>query len=361
MTSFNLRPIVFWLLLAVGLYIFINAIQAVLLPFIVGALVAYCLDPLADRLERLGASRTLATLIITLGFFGLLTLGLIWLIPTLIHQINDVILTLPSVIEQLRSWIGSNIAHYTSLLSQEQLTKATEVISQSGEKVANALSPLAAGLLNSGKMLLSMVSMLVISPIVSFYLLRDWDVIVAKLDDLLPRQHADTIREQMALIDTTISGYMRGTFNVMLMLALFYAVSLSLIGLNFAILIALIGGVAILIPYLGTIISGGAAVGMAYLQFDSLEPVAITFAIFVVGQILEGNVLTPKMVGDKVGLHPLWLIFGMLAGGALFGFVGILLAIPATAIVGVLSRFAVLRYKQSAFYAPTNSSPPSNV
>ena len=173
---------------------------------------------------------------------------------------------------------------------------------------------------------------------------------IEKLDQLLPRKHADTIREQVYIIDNTISGYVRGTMNVMLVLGTFYAIGLSFVGLDFALLIGIIGGIAIIIPYVGTIVSGGLAVGMAYLQFDSLTPVLVTLTIFTAGQMLEGYVLTPKLVGDKIGLHPLWLIFGMLAGAALYGFVGILLAIPVTAVIGVLIRFAVSQYKESELY-----------
>lgn len=355
MSQFSARHYLFWLLLAGALFVFIGAIQTILLPFIVGLLVAYFLDPAADRLERLGASRTLATLIITLLFFGLLTLGLLWLIPTLIAQGDDLIRAIPSYLEQMRHWGESLIARYSGLLNEEQISKASQAVNGSGKEVAGALGPLAKGLLSSGKTAIGVASLIIISPIVSFYLLRDWDGIIAKVNDLLPREHAETIREQMRLIDQTISGFVRGIVNVMLILGIFYAVGLSFVGLNFAILIGLLGGVAIIVPYVGTIVSGGLAVGMAYMQFDTIEPVLITLGIFTAGQMLEGYILTPKLVGDKIGLHPLWLIFGMLAGGALFGFVGILLAIPVTAMIGVLVRFAIGRYKQSDYYETPSS------
>jgi len=314
------------------------------------------MDPLAHRLERVGASRALATTLITLIFFGLLILGLVWLIPTLVQQGDAFIRVLPGYIEQLRHWAELTIAHYSSLLDESDIASAREAVNGSSDKVAGVLGPLFKGLLNSGATILSIGSLFIISPIVTFYLLRDWDRIIAKLSDLLPRQHADTIRQQISLIDQTLSGYLRGTLNVMLILGTFYIIGLSAVGLNFAILIGLLGGIAIVVPYIGTIVSGGAAVGMAYMQFDSWEPVAITLGIFTAGQVLEGYILTPKLVGEKVGLHPLWLIFGMLAGGSLFGFVGILLAIPVTAVIGVLIRFALERYRDSEFYDPQETA-----
>ncbi len=337
MNPLSHRPLLFWLLLCVAAFVFLYAIKAILLPFMLGILVAYLLDPAADRLERIGASRTAATSLITLTFFGLLILGLVWLIPTLVKQGDALIQAMPSYVEQLRHWAEHTIAHYSGLLNEDDIASAREVVNGSSGKVAGVLGPLFKSLLSSGATLISLGSLFILSPIVTFYLLRDWDRIIASLDGLLPRQHAQTIREQVTLIDQTLSGFVRGILNVML---------------NFAILIGLLGGVAIIIPYIGTIVSGAAAVGMAYMQFDSLTPVIITLGIFTAGQLLEGYILTPKLVGDKIGLHPLWLIFGMLAGGTLFGFVGILLAIPVTAIIGVLIRFAVSRYRESDLFDP---------
>jgi predicted PurR-regulated permease PerM len=352
MNQLSHRPLLFWLLLSVAAFVFLYAIKAILLPFMLGILVAYLLDPAADSLERIGASRTASTSLITLTFFGILILGLVWLIPTLVKQGDALIQAMPSYVEKLRHWAEHTIAHYSGLLNEEDIATAREAVNGSSGKVAGVLGPLFKSLLSSGATLISLGSLFILSPIVTFYLLRDWDRIIASLDGLLPRPHAETIREQVLLIDQTLSGFVRGILNVMLILGVFYAVGLSMVGLNFAILIGLLGGVAIIIPYIGTVVSGAAAVGMAYMQFDSLTPVIITLCIFTAGQLLEGYILTPKLVGDKIGLHPLWLIFGMLAGGALFGFVGILLAIPVTAIIGVLIRFAIGRYRESELYEP---------
>lgn len=347
------RKWIFWLIATALFFVFLYAIKAILLPFIVGILIAYFLDPAADRLEKWGASRLMATLIIVAGFFGIVSLLLILLIPVVIQQLEGLIATIPHYIEQYREMLESRFAAFLSQFDSTDFDSARTAVSNSTSGVAAALGKITREVLNSGFALVNLASLIVITPIVSFYLLRDWDRIVEQVDDLLPRAHTDTIREQMHLIDTTISGFVRGVINVMLVLGTFYAIGLSLVGLNFAILIGLLGGFMVIIPYLGTIISGGAAVGMAYLQFDSWEPVAVTLGIFTAGQMLEGYVLTPKLVGDKIGLHPLWLIFGMLAGAALFGFVGILIAIPVTAIIGVLARFAIQQYKLSDYYQPS--------
>jgi predicted PurR-regulated permease PerM len=344
------RRLILWLLIIFAFVWFISAIQSILLPFIVGGLLAYFLDPLADRLEARGMSRGAASALI-IGVFFLLFAGvLILLIPALLREASAFAQALPGYIASLRAFAEQQVSHLRNLLPAEQAQQAKDAVSDSADKLAPAAKKIVAGVFNSGRAVVSFVTLIVITPVTGFYLLRDWDKAMDKMHELLPRDYAPTIREQLHLIDQTISGYLHGMLNVMLILAVFYIIGLSAVGLDYAILIGIVGGVAIIIPYLGTILSGGLAVGMAYLQFDSMTPVIITLVIFTVGQILEGYVLTPKLVGDKIGLHPLWLIFGMLAGGALFGFAGILLAIPASAIIGVLTRFALKQYEHSSLY-----------
>lgn len=354
--SISTQRLLFWTILAVLFFWFLGAIQSILLPFIVGILIAYFLDPAADRLEEWGLSRSVAAFLITGLFFGIIILAMVLVVPALIHQIERFILALPGYFETVRNLIDAKLQELQLALHRADIDTGDTQMSPDTPNVLKAVKTVGTRLITSGAALVNLGSLIVITPVVSFYLLRDWDRIVAHIRDLYPRQYAQTITEQMRLIDQTISGFVRGVVNVMLLLSLFYAVGLSLVGLDFAILIGLIGGVMIIIPYIGTVVSGAAAVGLAYLQFDTLQPVLITLGIFTAGQLLEGYILTPKLVGDKIGLHPLWLIFGMLAGAALFGFVGILLAIPVTAVIGVLSRFLISRYKQSDFYRPVQSS-----
>jgi predicted PurR-regulated permease PerM len=212
------------------------------------------------------------------------------------------------------------------------------------------------GVLQSGIAILNLLSLILITPIVAFYLLRDWDKVVRRLDTYLPRRHAQTIREQLAIIDDTLAGFVRGQINVCLILGTFYAVGLSLAGLKFGILIGLATGLLVIFPYVGLMVGMGAGLTLAFFQFDTLQPVFTVLGVFVIGQMMEGYFFTPKLVGEKVGLHPVWVIFGMLAGAALFGFVGILLAVPATAVIGVLIRFAMQQYLHSQYYQ--ESTPP---
>ena len=196
----------------------------------------------------------------------------------------------------------------------------------------------------------NLISLLVITPVVAFYLLRDWDRLIARIDTWLPRDHAETIRERVREVDRTLAGFLRGQGTVCLILGLFYAIALSIAGLDFGLVVGLVAGLLSFIPYVGAIIGLVLSVGLALLQFDDWLRVAIVAGIFFVGQAVEGNFLTPKLVGESVGLHPVWIIFGLLAGGALFGFVGVLLAVPAAAVIGVGVRFALDRYLQSPYY-----------
>ncbi|MCI5049699.1 MAG: AI-2E family transporter [Rickettsiales bacterium] len=356
------RKWIFWLLVGALFFWFLSAIKAVLLPFVVGILVAYFLDPAADKLEAWGASRAAATTIIVLAFFGSAASLCVLLAPILYQQLVDFVQAIPSYIEQVRALAETHLGEVMALIEngiENGKAKAAAASSDVSSGVVASIGKISAGILQSGVAIANMVSLIVITPVVSFYLLRDWDRLVAEFDSLLPRDYADTIREQLQIIDLTISGFLRGTINVMIILAAFYIIGLSAVGLQYAILIGLLGGLMIIIPYLGTAISGLAAVGVAYLQFDTIEPVAIVFAIFVAGQMLEGYVLTPRLVGEKVGLHPVWLIFGMLAGASLFGFVGIFIAVPVTAVIGVLVRFAIKQYEQSDYYLAGSDETPS--
>lgn len=341
---------VFWIVVLSLLAFFIYAVKAILLPFVVGILVAYFLDPAADRLERWGFSRTFSTLIITVLFFTGMVLVLVALLPPLYNQFSSLLAELPALWQEVRTLVESEVRRLSGDFAPEEVAKAKQAVSDVSSEMVSTVREVTLGALKSGFALINLLSLIVITPLVSFYLLRDWDRLVAYIDTLLPRDSAPLIREQVIKIDRTISGFIRGTLNVMMVLGLFYAISLSLIGLDYAILIGLFGGFMIIIPYLGTFLSGVAAVGMAVLQFDSVAAIIAVFAVFVAGQMLEGYILTPKLVGDKVGLHPLWLIFGMLAGATLLGFVGVFIAVPVTAVIGVLVRFAIEQYRQSDYY-----------
>jgi predicted PurR-regulated permease PerM len=330
----------------VGLYL----LRGVMLPFVAGMAIAFFLDPLADRLERAGLSRTAATAAITGLFFVLIVLLAVILVPVIQEQVVAFIHRVPSYADALNDRIHPLIVELKRKLSKGDMDKLrTSVGEHAGEAVTWALD-LLKQVLTGGLAIINVLSLLFITPIVTFYMLRDWDRMVDKVDSWLPREHADTIREQVAEINRTLAGFIRGQALVCLALGAFYGIGLSLVGLDLGLVIGLGAGLISFVPYLGTIAGFIAGIGLALAQSQSWELPAMVAGIFIAGQMLEGNVLTPKLVGDKVGLHPVWIMFALLAGGGLFGFVGLLLAVPVAAIIGVLSRSALRRYLRSSLY-----------
>jgi predicted PurR-regulated permease PerM len=215
-------------------------------------------------------------------------------------------------------------------------------------------------IVGSGVAFANLLSLLFITPVVAFYLLRDWDHFVRRIDDLLPLEHRKTILAQFREVDRNLAGFARGQASVCLVLAIYYALGLTLVGLEFGLVVGLGIGLISFIPYVGSITGLIVSLGIALAQFPTWGPVGLVLGVFVVGQILEGYVLTPRLVGNRVGLHPVWVIFALLAGGTLFGFVGLLLAVPVAAVIGVLTRFAVQQYLASRYFRgdpPWPSSP----
>lgn len=343
----NAKRIGIWVLIAAAFFLFLYAIKPILLPFVVGIGIAYFLDPAADRLERDGFSRTYATSIIMLAFFATLALLGVLLVPLLSEQIISFVHELPGYIEQVRN---TAMPYLNDLLARFGVARGGSQALTTAPPLMEIISAVGVRLLSSGAAFFNLLALLMITPVVAFYLLRDWDTIVLKLDILLPRRHADTIREQFRAIDRTLAGFVRGQINVCLILSVIYAIGLSLIGLKYALLIAILGGILIIIPYIGTGLTGLIAVALAYVQYEDWPHVAAVMGVFAFVQVLESYFLTPKLVGQNVGLHPLWILFGMLAGGTVFGFVGVLLAVPITAVIGVLVRFAVGQYLESGLY-----------
>jgi predicted PurR-regulated permease PerM len=337
-----------------GLVVFVALLyllRSVLLPFAAGMVAAYFLDPLADRLEKWGASRLWATVLITLGFVLVLTLGLLVMLPLLQGQVADFLVNAPDYARALVEKGRSALVHLADVLGPERMTKVTTTLEAYAGDAAKWLVSLIKGVLSGGAALISLVSLIVITPVITFYMLRDWDRMVAIIDGWLPRPYRPVIRAQMGEIDRTIAGFVRGQASVCLALGTFYAVGLTLAGLDLGLVVGLLSGLLSFIPYVGTITGFVASMGLALAQFPDMFDVGIVAAIFVAGQILEGNYLTPKLVGDRVGLHPVWVIFALLAGGGLFGFLGILLAVPVAAVIGVLARFFLGEYLASPLYS----------
>ena len=300
-------------------------------------------------------SRTWATTIVTAMFVLVCILVLLLLIPAIVGQVADIIQRAPAYLDAIRREIATLIEALNDRFQPETLERLRAALSGSADKVVSWVTNLLGGLVSGGVAVVNFIALLVITPVVAFYLLRDWDSILAQIDDVLPRRHQMTVRALAKEVDETLAGFIRGQGMVCLLLAIFYAVGLSLAGLDFGLLVGLVAGFLSFIPYVGSLVGLFLSVGLALAQFDSWVDIGIVAAIFFVGQAIEGNVLTPKLVGEKVGLHPVWVMFALLAGGALFGFVGVLLAVPVAAIVGVGVRFAIGQYLLSPVYTGVES------
>jgi len=344
------RQNLFWLAGIVAFLFALNALSSVLLPFVAGMAVAYFLDPVADWLEKRGLSRTLSTTVILLAFFVVVGWLVLLLIPVLQTQIIELTHLLPRILNAGQAYIQPYLEELRSELPPEAMESARDFVGDFAGRAIKWVSGVIANLWSGGVAFFNLLSLILITPIVAFYLLRDWDLIIAKLDSWLPRPAAPVIREQLGEIDSTIAGFVRGQATVCLVLALLYGIGLTLTGLKSGLLVGLGAGLISFIPYLGAVVGMMVGVGIALFQYSELAPIVTVGVIFVFGQTLESYVLTPRLVGDRVGLHPVWIIFALLAGGALFGFTGVLLAVPVTAVIGVLVRFSISRYLESPLY-----------
>jgi len=341
----------FWLVALVTFILLLWSLQAILLPFIAGFVLAYFLDPVADALERLGLPRILATLLIlVLAVLAVVFVALL-VVPVLADQALKLAQDLPDLLRAL-------IAKFNEIAPQT----LKDMVARSGADVQGSVGDIAgrvaswtATLLSSiwlgGMALVNVLSLLVVTPIVAFYLLADWDTLIAKVDALLPREHADEIRAIARDINKAMAGFIRGQGTVCLLLGIFYGAALSFAGLKFGLAIGFGAGLLSFIPFVGAIIGGVLAIGVGIVQFwPDMGNMVLIIGIFVAGQFIEGNFLSPKLVGGSIGLHPVWLMFALFAFGYVFGFVGLLLAVPMAAAAGVLVRYALNRYLKSSYY-----------
>ena len=316
------------------------------MPFVLGGALAYVLDPLADRLERWGLSRTMAVVVIMLTALLIVVMLFLLVIPLLVEQATALINTTPQMFQELQGWLTQKFPQVMDEDStiRQQLLALGQTIQSKGGDLLNSL-------LSSALSLINVVVLVIIVPVVTFYLLLDWDRMIARIDELLPRDHADEIRKLAVEMDRTLASFIRGQGTVCLILGTYYALGLGLVGLNFGLVLGFIAGMVSFIPYVGALIGGALALGLALFQFWGQWPwIAAVGVIFAIGQMVEGNFLTPKLVGESVGLHPVWLLFALSVFGAVFGFVGLLVAVPMAAMIGVVIRFALGRYKEGRLY-----------
>lgn len=351
------RQVYFWVGAFILLAIFLVVFSSILLPFVAGMALAYFLDPVADWLERRGLSRTMASIFILIAFVLVFATALIVLIPVIFVQASEFIQRIPEYVSKLQDLIAGADTDILPDWVQDQIASVKENFSRFLAQGAGFVGALLTQIWNSGKSLIDVVSLLVVTPVVAFYLLLDWDRMVAKVDSWVPRQHLASVRQIARDMDKSIAGFIRGQGSLCIILGVYYAVGLSLIGLNFGLLIGLFVGAISFIPYIGSMVGLVLALGVALVQFwPEYTPIIMTLVVFFTGQFIEGNILQPKLVGSSVGLHPVWLMFALFAFGLLFGFVGLLVAVPAAAAVGVLVRFALTRYLESDLYHGQSAS-----
>jgi predicted PurR-regulated permease PerM len=318
----------------------------VMLPFVIGGAIAYLLDPFADRLERAGLSRVAATSTISIVMIFLVVLLILAVIPALINQLTALIDSAPEMAKRLQMFL---LERFPGL--NDETSTIRQTLSQIGQAIQSRGAELADTVIGSALGVINALILLVVVPVVAFYLLLDWDNLVARLDHLLPRDHAPVIRQLGRDVDKVLAAFVRGQLSVCLVLGIFYCVALMLAGLQFGLIVGAVAGAITFIPYVGALIGGALAIGLALFQFwGDWASIAIVAGIFALGQFLEGNVITPRLVGNSVGLHPVWLLFALSAFGAAFGFLGLLVAVPLAAIVGVLIRFGLARYTESPLY-----------
>ena len=336
----------YWSIAAAVFFVVLWFLGDVILPFVVGGALAYFLDPVADRLENLGLGRLLATIVISV--VGVLTFVLLALlvIPTLVAQAAQLADSAPTLAQNFQTFLTER---FPSLMDEgsilrQSLASLGQTVQERGGQLIEAVFSSAMGVFN-------IALLIVIVPVVTFYLLYDWDRMVAAIDNLLPRDHAPVVRQIAHDIDRTLASFVRGQGTVCLILGAFYAIALMLIGLQFGLVIGVTAGLLTFIPYVGALVGGALSIGLALFQFwGEWWMIGAVAIVFFFGQFIEGNVLSPNLVGQSVGLHPVWLIFALSAFGSMFGFVGMLVGVPVAAAIGVVVRFFIDRYREGLLY-----------
>jgi predicted PurR-regulated permease PerM len=345
------RQFLFWTGAALLLGLVFWVLREVMLPFVAGMVLAYFLNPVADRLERLGISRMVASLImVALVILSFVLLALLFL-PILGTQVSAFVQGLPNAVTRLQAVLTEENREWLTKIVGDRLPDLNKSLGDIVTEGAKWFVTFLASLWAGGQALFSIVSLLVIAPVIAFYILYDWHKMIAKVDGWVPVRNRETVRELAREMDRAIAGFVRGQAGVGLILGAFYAVTLSLAGLNFGVLIGLISGLISFIPYVGSLTGLLLAAVVATAQFwPEWTWILLIIAIFFSGQFIEGYILQPKLVGESVGLHPVWLMFALFAFGYLFGFVGLLLAVPLAAALGVVLRFGLRQYMASALY-----------
>ncbi|HVW91441.1 MAG TPA: AI-2E family transporter [Devosia sp.] len=341
-------------LLIIGLFV-LWTFRGILLPFIVGIALAYVLNPLVNLIERSGLNRGWSATVVLLIVLAIIVgiMGLV--VPMVTQQVIGLIFRLPGYVTDLRQLSNQWLPSLNAWFGADRVAQFETSLTDWLNNLPATTATITAYIASSGLTFISGLGIIIVTPVVAFYLLLDWRGMVNGVESLLPLEHKEEIRTILNEIDRSMSGVVRGQGSVVLVLAVYYAVALSLTGLSFGLAIGLITGLISFIPFIGFLTGFILSMIIATVQFWPDWPwILVVLAVFVVGQFLEGNVLYPKLVGSSIGINPVWLMFSLFAFASLFGFVGLLLAVPLSAIAAVLTRFAVQKYKQSQLYLGQN-------
>lgn len=344
------RRVWIWTLILTGIIALFCLFKGILLPFIVGILVAYLLNPAVTKLQSFNIPRILSTTLMILLFFIAIGGVLFFTIPFLKQELLFLAQHLPTYGTRLYHMFLPLLEQLNSVISIKDFNQfQTTASAYFGDMLSWGFKAIASVLTNT-LALANLLSLVVLTPVIAFYLLRDWPRFTSLLIGLLPLDHTATIKHQLNLINQTLANYVRGQFLVCVFLALYYSIGLKMCGLNFAFTIGMATGLLAFIPYFGFLLGAIVAFGLAFAQFNDWTSIGWVAAVFALGQGLESYMLTPKFVGERIGLHPVWVIFALLAGGVLFGFLGILMAMPIAAALSVIIRFTLQKYYASDFY-----------
>ncbi len=337
--------------LAVAAWLALQLFASILMPFVAAAGIAYVLDPAASRLTRAGLPRGLSSLVMIVGLLAAALLFVLLLYPVILSQIGLLLGRIPQYISLLQGWARELISHLQDRFGHDVVDdKLRDLVGGQAGAMLGFLASALSRVIGGSVALFNVVSLVVVTPVVAFYLLRDWPGVVTRVDSWLPRRYAEVVRAQSREVDRILSAWVRGQALCCLFLALYYAAALSLVGLDLGLIVGLAAGILSFIPYVGSITGGAGAIGLALAQFPNWRGVIMVGIVLVIGQILEGYVIYPRFLGDRVELPAVWVIFALFAGGAAFGFVGIMLAVPVAATIGVLCRFWLRRYLASPLY-----------
>jgi predicted PurR-regulated permease PerM len=341
-----------WLLVGLAVLIFFFSARAILGPFLAGFVIAYLLDPLTNKLERRGVARWLATTIVLSLFLAAIAGLVLATAPIIQAQLTQLMTNLPTIVESVRPW-AEEISRRTGTP-----LRASAVPTQLMERAIAWLTGALGGIIAGGLAFFNIITLVVVAPVVAFYLLRDWDVVTTRIAGWWPRRYDATIRELLAQSDEALSGFVRGQFLVCICLAVLYAIGWGAIGLDYAIVLALVAGLLGFVPFVGPFFGVAMSVLVAIGQFG-LDPtrIGLVLAVFGIVQVIEGSVLTPNLIGNRIGLHPVWVLFAIFAGGELMGVVGIFLAVPIAAVTGVVARWLLTQYLGSRFYRAEGPPP----